>query len=148
MDIRQTTRRLDRIQNYSVELLLGCHGWRRLVVEISSCHFNAMMSSGLVIKKSNIRIWIHQRNITSLQQVIWEGHGAKLLVEHSNNAKVKKFLEAVPHIMVREDDQTLHSCGYSLLMWLVVLCVTFGNVFCRFLSKTFTLTCKMTIWSH
>lgn len=58
------------------------------------------MSSGVVIKKSNIRIWIHQRDLAHLQQVIWEGHGSKLLVEHSNNPRVKKFLEAVPHIMV------------------------------------------------
>lgn len=38
--------------------------------------------------------------MANLQQVIWEGHGGMLLVEHSNNPKVKKFLEAVPHIMV------------------------------------------------
>ncbi|KAF2879976.1 hypothetical protein ILUMI_26193 [Ignelater luminosus] len=57
------------------------------------------LSSGVIIKKSNIRIWIHQRDLAHLQQVIWEGHGSKLLVEHSNNPKVKKFLEAVPHIM-------------------------------------------------
>ncbi|XP_076266286.1 uncharacterized protein LOC143199972 isoform X3 [Rhynchophorus ferrugineus] len=53
----------------------------------------------LNFKKSNIRIWIHQRNLTNLQQVVWEGHGSKLLVEHSNNTRVKKFLEAVPFIM-------------------------------------------------
>ncbi|KAI4461136.1 atp:guanido phosphotransferase n-terminal domain [Holotrichia oblita] len=58
-----------------------------------------MPSPGLNIKKSNIRIWIHQRNLGNLQKVVWEGHGAKLLVEHSTNAKVKRFLEAVPHIM-------------------------------------------------
>ncbi|KAF5306989.1 hypothetical protein FQR65_LT07212 [Abscondita terminalis] len=55
--------------------------------------------TGLVIKKSNIRIWIHQRDLGHLQKVVWEGHGSKLLVEHSTNPKVKKFLEAVPHIM-------------------------------------------------
>lgn len=59
------------------------------------------LTSGLNFKKSNIRIWIHQRNLTNLQQVVWEGHGSKLLVEHSNNPKIKKFLEAVPHIMVK-----------------------------------------------
>lgn len=56
--------------------------------------------TGLNFKKSNIRIWIHQRNTANLQQVIWEGQGGLLLVEHSNNPKMKKFLEAVPHIMV------------------------------------------------
>uniref|UniRef100_A0AAR5PMG5 Uncharacterized protein n=1 Tax=Dendroctonus ponderosae TaxID=77166 RepID=A0AAR5PMG5_DENPD len=55
--------------------------------------------TGLNFKKSNIRIWIHQRNMANLQQVIWDGHGPKLLVEHSNNPKMRKFLEAVPYIM-------------------------------------------------
>ncbi|VEN60307.1 unnamed protein product, partial [Callosobruchus maculatus] len=55
--------------------------------------------TGASFKKSNIRIWIHQRNLGELQNVVWEGHGGKLLPEHSNNPKVKKFLEAVPHIM-------------------------------------------------
>ncbi|KAB0795470.1 hypothetical protein PPYR_12309 [Photinus pyralis] len=56
-------------------------------------------NEGVVIKKSNIRIWIHQRDLGNLQKVVWEGHGAKLLVEHSTNHKVKKFLEAVPPIL-------------------------------------------------
>ncbi|KAJ8981629.1 hypothetical protein NQ317_000857 [Molorchus minor] len=60
---------------------------------------NTVSGDSLNFKKSNIRIWIHQRNLTNLQQVVWEGHGSKLLVEHSNNQKIKKFLEAVPHIM-------------------------------------------------
>lgn len=72
------------------------------------------MAAGLVIKKSNIRIWIHQANIGKLQQVLWEGQGSKLLVEHSNNHKVKRFLEAVPHIMVRrsaKEDKFLTTCS-------------------------------------
>ncbi|XP_043684215.1 uncharacterized protein LOC122636732 isoform X5 [Vespula pensylvanica] len=50
-------------------------------------------------KPSNIRIWIHNRDIRKLQQVLWEGHGGKLRRETSNNPRVKKFLEAVPFIM-------------------------------------------------
>lgn len=57
-------------------------------------------TTGLVIKKSNIRIWMHRRNLENLQRVVWEGHGSKLLIEHSNNSKVKRFLEAVPRLMV------------------------------------------------
>ncbi|KAJ2948988.1 hypothetical protein O0L34_g5928 [Tuta absoluta] len=34
-----------------------------------------------------------------LQRVVWEGHGARLLSEVSNQPVVKKFLEAVPYIM-------------------------------------------------
>ncbi|XP_072387458.1 uncharacterized protein [Diabrotica undecimpunctata] len=60
---------------------------------------NTAHKDSLNFKKSNIRIWIHQRNMANLQQVVWEGHGGMLLVEHSNNTKIKKFLETVPHIM-------------------------------------------------
>ncbi|KAK0085675.1 hypothetical protein PV325_004621 [Microctonus aethiopoides] len=51
-------------------------------------------------KPSNIRIWIHNRDITKLQRVLWEGHGSKLKLETSNNPRVRRFLEAVPFIMV------------------------------------------------
>ncbi|XP_076377405.1 uncharacterized protein LOC117225099 [Megalopta genalis] len=53
----------------------------------------------LDVKPSNIRIWIHNRDIGKLQQVLWEGHGNKLRRETSNNPRVKRFLEAVPFIM-------------------------------------------------
>ncbi|XP_043506689.1 uncharacterized protein LOC122527005 isoform X1 [Frieseomelitta varia] len=53
----------------------------------------------LDFKPSNIRIWIHNRDIGKLQQVLWEGHGNKLRMETSNNPRVKRFLEAVPFIM-------------------------------------------------
>ncbi|XP_043787495.1 uncharacterized protein LOC122712158 isoform X2 [Apis laboriosa] len=53
----------------------------------------------LDFKPSNIRIWIHNRDIGKLQQVLWEGHGNKLRMETSNNTRVKRFLEAVPFIM-------------------------------------------------
>ncbi|XP_033220380.1 uncharacterized protein LOC117174999 isoform X2 [Belonocnema kinseyi] len=53
----------------------------------------------LEFKPSNIRIWIHNRDIGKLQQVLWDGHGAKLRCETSNNPRVKRFLEAVPFIM-------------------------------------------------
>ncbi|XP_076758850.1 uncharacterized protein LOC143428077 isoform X3 [Xylocopa sonorina] len=53
----------------------------------------------LDFKPSNIRIWIHNRDIGKLQQVLWEGHGNRLRMETSNNPRVKRFLEAVPFIM-------------------------------------------------
>lgn len=56
--------------------------------------------TGIIIKPSNIRIWIHQKDLGRLQKVLWEGQGAKLRREHSNNPKVKRFLEAVPYLMV------------------------------------------------
>lgn len=52
------------------------------------------------IKPSNIRIWIHDRNIKQLAKVIWSGFGDKLLTETSKQTTVNKFLKAVPNIMV------------------------------------------------
>ncbi|XP_020709373.2 uncharacterized protein LOC105688504 isoform X1 [Athalia rosae] len=57
------------------------------------------VKENLEFKPSNIRIWIHNRDIGKLQQVLWEGHGAKLRCETSSNPRVKRFLEAVPFIM-------------------------------------------------
>ncbi|XP_027837783.2 uncharacterized protein LOC114120154 isoform X1 [Aphis gossypii] len=51
------------------------------------------------IKPSNIRIWIHERNIKQLSKVIWSGLGDKLLTETSKQTTVNKFLKAVPYIM-------------------------------------------------
>ncbi|XP_015123171.1 uncharacterized protein LOC107045408 [Diachasma alloeum] len=56
-------------------------------------------SESLDFKPSNIRIWIHNRDIAKLQQVLWEGHGSKLKCEISNNPRVRRFLEATPFIM-------------------------------------------------
>ncbi|KAJ9584113.1 hypothetical protein L9F63_021549, partial [Diploptera punctata] len=53
----------------------------------------------LVVTRANIRIWIHDRDLGRLQQMLWEGHGGKLRVETSNNPRVKRFLDAVPYIM-------------------------------------------------
>ncbi|KAM0726055.1 Dynein heavy chain-like protein 2 [Formica fusca] len=53
----------------------------------------------LDFKPSNIRIWIHNRDIGKLQQMLWEGHGSKLRCETSNNPRIRKFLEATPFIM-------------------------------------------------
>ncbi|XP_029157035.1 uncharacterized protein LOC114929616 isoform X1 [Nylanderia fulva] len=53
----------------------------------------------LDFKPSNIRIWIHNRDIGKLQHVLWEGHGSKLRCETSNNPRIRKFLEAIPFIM-------------------------------------------------
>ncbi|EZA50444.1 hypothetical protein X777_10637 [Ooceraea biroi] len=53
----------------------------------------------LDFKPSNIRIWIHNKDIGKLQQVLWEGHGCKLRCETSNHPRIRKFLEAVPCIM-------------------------------------------------
>lgn len=58
------------------------------------------MFTALDFKPSNIRIWIHNRDIGKLQQMLWEGYGTKLRCETSNNPRIRKFLEAVPFIMV------------------------------------------------
>lgn len=61
----------------------------------SDCSF----ITALVIKPSNIRIWIHDKDIDKLMRVVLEGHGQKLRNEVASHAKVKKFLEYVPHFM-------------------------------------------------
>ncbi|XP_037035918.1 uncharacterized protein LOC119074076 isoform X3 [Bradysia coprophila] len=53
----------------------------------------------IIIKPSNIRIWIHDKDIGKLARVLWEGQGNRLRTEVSSNNKVKKFLDAVPSIM-------------------------------------------------
>lgn len=55
----------------------------------------------IVIKPSNIRIWIHDKDMGKLSRVLWEGQGNRLRTEVSSNKDVKRFLEAVPYVMVR-----------------------------------------------
>ncbi|XP_054287924.1 uncharacterized protein LOC129003650 [Macrosteles quadrilineatus] len=56
-------------------------------------------ANGLVVKPANIRIWIHDRDLGRLAQVVWEGYGEKLRTETSQHNQVKNFLSAVPYIM-------------------------------------------------
>ncbi|XP_052562965.1 uncharacterized protein LOC120418960 isoform X2 [Culex pipiens pallens] len=53
----------------------------------------------LVIKPSNIRIWLHQKHIAKLTKVLWAGQGMRLRTETSHHPKMKRFLECVPHVM-------------------------------------------------
>lgn len=62
---------------------------------------NFLIILAIVIKPSNIRIWIHDKDIGKLSQVIWEGQGNRLRTEICSNNRVKKFLDAVPFVMVR-----------------------------------------------
>ena len=57
-------------------------------------------SAGVDINNTNIRIWIHERDLESLEKVLWEGEGFTLIKHTSGHAKVRKFLEAVPRLMV------------------------------------------------
>ncbi|XP_065081265.1 uncharacterized protein LOC135703850 [Ochlerotatus camptorhynchus] len=54
---------------------------------------------GLNIKPSNIRIWLHQKQLAKLAKVIWAGQGMRLRTETSHHPKMKRFLECVPHVM-------------------------------------------------
>ncbi|XP_053691986.1 uncharacterized protein LOC128740472 [Sabethes cyaneus] len=54
---------------------------------------------GLVIKPSNIRIWLHQKRMSKLAKVLWAGQGMRLRTETSQHPKMKRFLECVPHVM-------------------------------------------------
>lgn len=60
-----------------------------------------MVLAGVEINNTNIRIWIHDKDLESLEKVLWEGEGYTLIKHTSGHAKVRKFLEAVPRLMVR-----------------------------------------------
>ncbi len=53
------------------------------------------------INPTNIRIWIHEKDLGCLERVLWEGHGHLLLGQTAGQSKIRKFLEAVPKLMVR-----------------------------------------------
>ncbi len=52
------------------------------------------------INLSNIRIWIHEKDLGCLERVLWEGHGHLLLGQTAGQSKIRKFLEATPKLMV------------------------------------------------
>lgn len=56
---------------------------------------------GMTITGANIRIWIHDKDLTQLEKIVWEGQGHRLLGETSNNAKVRQFLNLVPRMMTK-----------------------------------------------
>ncbi|XP_011056024.1 PREDICTED: uncharacterized protein LOC105147016 isoform X1 [Acromyrmex echinatior] len=68
-------------------------------VEMTTRRRKSTAKDNMDFKPSNIRIWIHNKDIGKLQQVLWEGHGSKLRCETSNNPRIRRFLEAVPFIM-------------------------------------------------
>jgi len=65
-----------------------------------------MVLAGVEINNTNIRIWIHDKDLESLEKVLWEGEGYTLIKHTSGHAKVRKFLEAVPRLM--NDVKELH----------------------------------------
>ncbi|XP_018338155.1 PREDICTED: uncharacterized protein LOC108746104 isoform X2 [Trachymyrmex septentrionalis] len=68
-------------------------------VEMTTRRRKSTAKDNMDFKPSNIRIWIHNKDIGKLQHVLWEGHGSKLRCETSNNPRIRRFLEAVPFIM-------------------------------------------------
>ncbi|KAH8401416.1 hypothetical protein KR009_005347 [Drosophila setifemur] len=52
------------------------------------------------VKLSTIRIWMHEKDIGKLTRILWAGQGNRLSQQASNNGRVKRFLAAVPHVMV------------------------------------------------
>lgn len=66
-----------------------------------NCFNNFYFVIAIVIKPSNIRIWIHDKDIPKLTKVVWEGQGMRLKQEASSHPKVKRLLDSIPYIMVR-----------------------------------------------
>lgn len=71
-----------------------------LTVHLRLSRITNYLDAAIVIKPSNIRIWIHDKDIGKLTQVLWEGQGNRLRTEMCSNNRVKKFLDAVPYVMV------------------------------------------------
>ena len=64
-------------------------------------HNNTLFNSGAEVNPTQIRIWIHEKLLSSLEHVVFEGHGHLLLGQSTSNSKIKRFLDSVPKLMVR-----------------------------------------------
>lgn len=62
--------------------------------------FFVQLSLDLSVKLSTIRIWMHEKDIGKLTRVLWAGQGNRLRQQASTNPRVKRFLAAVPYVMV------------------------------------------------
>ncbi|XP_046391522.1 uncharacterized protein LOC124159656 [Ischnura elegans] len=67
--------------------------------------------------RAHIRKWIHERAVPRLRQVVWEGHGSRLLPETSATPSIRKFLAAVPRVLaaIKEVHVLAISDGADLL---------------------------------
>ena len=61
----------------------------------------SILFSGLEINSTNIRIWIHEKDLGCLERVVWEGQGQQLLGQTTGHNKIRRFLEATPKLMVK-----------------------------------------------
>lgn len=57
------------------------------------------------VKLSTIRIWMHEKDIGKLTRILWAGQGSRLCQQASTNPRVKRFLAAVPYVMVSKIGQ-------------------------------------------
>ena len=48
-----------------------------------------------------IRNLIRQADLEAIEQVVLDGHGAKLINEQASDSKIRTFIKAVPQYMVR-----------------------------------------------
>jgi hypothetical protein len=55
--------------------------WSLVVVFLNYFHFFL----AIVIKPSNIRIWIHEKDVGKLTQVLWAGQGKLSFFHHFHN---------------------------------------------------------------
>ncbi|XP_055708436.1 uncharacterized protein LOC129804827 isoform X2 [Phlebotomus papatasi] len=64
-----------------------------------SLYYHSSPPKVVNVKASNIRIWIHDKDIPKLTKVLWAGQGMKLRSEISTHPRMRRFLEAVPYIL-------------------------------------------------
>lgn len=101
----------------------------------------------IVIKPSNIRIWIHDKDMGKLTQVLWEGQGNRLRTEVCSNNRVRKFLDAVPYVMVSTFIKLKLFSKKNLKLFLpFVFSVSKIFIFHQLLRTKFGRTCSIRMW--
>lgn len=77
----------------------------------TSAHKYVPKVKGSEITESNIRSWIHSKDLHSLEECVWEGCGGLLITQRTTSNKVSKLLETVPHFL--NDIRDIHSASVS-----------------------------------
>lgn len=49
---------------------------------------------------AQIRTWIRHSDLDSLEQLVLDGHGEKLVNENASDSKIRAFIKGVPSYMV------------------------------------------------
>ncbi|XP_065337942.1 uncharacterized protein LOC135938278 isoform X2 [Cloeon dipterum] len=71
----------------------------------------------VIVTRAHIRKWIHERDLSKLEKLLWAGHGDRLLPETSASPKVRSFLESVPYILTVIKEAHCAAVTDNLQLW-------------------------------